>query len=233
MPVPQMGGRASARRPGRGRGARAGVCSVTGLPAVAALDLPSSRLGSDKNPAAEGSGTPLGGAPGRRLHARPTRTARSCRHSRRARPRARSLRLRLPSSLGVPPTPWRAQTPRARRGTGRSGLPSPPPTWGRLSAQPGRRRRRHRASRRCPAGRRRPPGHGRAGETGDGTEGWGRARGVTESGGPRSSPGQDRGNAVPRGLCTRSTDRASCSRAAADHAWPREPIGRSLTHLCR
>lgn len=40
--------------------------------------------------------------------------------------------------LGVPPTPRRAEMGPRAEGTGRSGHPSPPPTWGRPSAVPGR-----------------------------------------------------------------------------------------------
>lgn len=82
----------------------------------------------------------------------------------------REPRFQRPSagsqSGGQPPPPAPARGPAhslagpaaaGAKGTGRSGLPSPPPTWGRLSAKPGRR---HRASLLCPAGGAAPPGMG-------------------------------------------------------------------------
>lgn len=153
---------------------------------------------------------------------RQTHEARVPKENLPARPRARSLRLPLP--LGVPPTPWRALQLRARKGLGGAGFPPHPPrgagspqsldsATALLSYAP-------------PPPAAPPPGMG---------------GGLKSRGGRGASPSQVVPG-VPRGrtegtrclgLCTRSTDRASCSRAAADHAWPREPIGSSLTHLCR
>lgn len=129
-----------------------------------------------------------------------------------ARSRACSLRLRL--QLGVPPTPWRAQRLRARRGLGGAGFPPHPPRGAgspqslvAATAPP---------SYAPPAAP--PPGMGGGLKTRDG-------RGASRS---QVVPGVPRGwteGTRCLGLCTRSTDRASCSRAAADHAWPCQLIG--------
>ena len=62
-------------------------------------------------------------------------------------------------------------------------------------------------------------------------EGWGpRPQSQVVAGVPS---GWARGNALPGDCVHAPLTQASRCRAAADHAWPREPIGRRLTHLCR
>lgn len=100
------------------------------------------------------------------------------------------------------------------KGTGRSGLPSPPPTW---AGSP-----QSLVAATAPLGyappAAPPPGMGGVLKT---RVGRGASRSQVVPGVPR---GWTEGTRC-LGLCTRSTDRASCSRAAADHAWPRQPIG--------
>lgn len=210
---------------------------MTGLPAAAPWS--SRPRGSERpSPAKARRCRRLGGPPGSCLHDRPTRTALAEKNL-QARPRAGGLRLPpLLARSGSRPLPGGARTRRAPRGTGWSGLPSPlltplflpHPPRGAGSPQSLDAARHRARSRLCPRRRHRP----RARMGGDGRTG---RRGVGAGRpGVRWSPEFPRGRTEGTqrlGLCTRSTDRASCSRAAADHAWPRQPIGRSLTHLCR
>lgn len=129
-----------------------------------------------------------------------------------ARSHARSPRLLLP--LGVPPTPWRALKLRARRGRGGAGFPPHPPRGAGSPQSPVAA-----TAPLCYAPQAAPPpGMGGGLKT---RAGRGASRSQVVPGVPR---GWTEGTRC-LGLCTRSTDRASCSRAAADHAWPLQPIG--------
>ena len=97
-------------------------------------------------------------------------------------------------------------------GNGRSGHPSPPPTWARLSSESLGAPRRPRL--RAGPGFLAPP-HPQSQVVAGVPSGWAR------------------GNALPGDCVHAPLTQASRCRAAADHAWPREPIGRRLTHLCR
>lgn len=154
---------------------------------------------------------PLSGSPGSRLHAKPTRTALPKNVWWLGAALAASASC---SRSGSRPLPGGAQTLRARRGLGGAGFPPHPPRgagspqslvaataplWFGPPAAP-------------------PLGMGGGLKTRDG-------RGASRS---QVVPGVPRGwteGTRCLGLCTRSTDRASCSRAAADHAWPLQPIG--------
>lgn len=199
---------------------QAGVCSVAGFPPPPPRPGPpqSSRLRVTKP--GKCSEMPLSGSPsGSRLHAKPTRPAFPKKTSRLDPALAASASRSRSGSRPLPGGPcycgrerdWaeRASLPTPHVGLALRRAWTPPP---RYSVTP------------PPAAP--PPGMG---------------GGLKSRGGRGASPSQVVPG-VPRGrtegtrclgLCTRSTDRASCSRAAADHAWPREPIGSSLTHLCR
>lgn len=172
---------------------RAGVCSVTGLPATAAHWFPRPRGSERQSPANAQRCRQLGGPPGSCLHARPTRTALAEETSRLGPALAASASLPcLLARSGSRPLPGGARRPRAPRGTGRSGLPSPlllslpHPPRGAGSPQSLDAARHRARSRLCPHRRRRP----RARMGGDGrAERRGVGAGRPESGGPRSFPG--------------------------------------------
>lgn len=172
----------------------------------------------------------------------PRQTHEDCagRENLQARPRASGLRHPpLHARSGSRPLPGGGPDAAGAKGDGveRASLPSPPPplptpppTWGPALRKAWTPPATAPALGSAPAGGT-APGHAWAGTGGLGDEGVGAGRP-----GVRWSPEFPRGRTEGTrrlGLCTRSTDRASCSRAAADHAWPRQPIGRSLTHLCR
>lgn len=106
---------------------------------------------------------------------------------------------------------------------------------------PALRREPGRAAAAAPPGWAPVPGAAPTPGPGKGTAGRGGAVGVGEGCGPcpqrqvvAGVPSDwARGNALPGDCVHAPLTQASRCRAAADHAWPREPIGRRLTHLCR
>lgn len=168
-----------------------------------ALVLPSSRLRATKP--GQGSEMPPARWSTRLLPPRQTHEDRAGREK----PPGSAPRWRPPPpsparSLGVPPTPWRGPDAAGAKGDGveRASLPSPdpplptpPPTWGRLSAKPGRRPPPRPLSALPPPAAPPPGTHGRGREDWETRGGRGASRSQVV---PGVSPGQDRGNTAPR-----------------------------------